>query len=118
MSFLSGMFLLALPLAAVPVVLHLYRRRQRVIVPWGAMQFLTDATKQGRRRERWEEILLMVLRAAAVLTLVFALSRPQLRGEWFGEGPTREVILVLDDSMSMSREISGETPFSELTRMQ
>ncbi|MBX3438922.1 MAG: BatA domain-containing protein, partial [Planctomycetaceae bacterium] len=116
MSFLSGVFLLALPLAAVPVVLHLYRRRQRTVIPWGAMQFLTDATKQGRRRERWEELLLMALRAAAVLALVLAISRPQLSGRWFGEHPTREVILVLDDSMSMSRELSQETPFTELQR--
>ncbi len=114
MSFLSGLFLLALPLAAVPVVLHLYRRRQRAVIPWGAMQFLTDAAKQGRRRERWEEIVLMLLRAAAVLALVLAFARPQLSGELFGEHPTREVILVLDDSMSMSRDVSGETPFSAL----
>lgn len=116
MSFLSGIFLLALPLAAVPVVLHLYRRRQRAVIPWGAMQFLTDAINQGRRRERWEELLLMILRAAAVLALVFAFSRPQLSGEWFGEHPTREVILVLDDSMSMAREVSGETAFDDLIR--
>ncbi|MGD9855437.1 MAG: BatA domain-containing protein [Planctomycetaceae bacterium] len=116
MSFLSGIFLLALPLAAVPVVLHLYRRRQRTVIPWGAMQFLTEATKQGRRRERWEEIVLMLLRAAAVLVLVLALSRPQLSGRWFGEQATREVILVLDDSMSMSREINEESPFAELVR--
>ncbi len=116
MSFLNGIFLLALPLAVAPVILHFYRRRQRDVVPWGAMQFLFDAAKKGRRWERLEELLLMLLRCAAVLALVLALARPQLRGTWFGEQPMREVILVLDNSMSMSRAIDGETPFAELQK--
>ncbi len=116
MSFLNGLFLLALPLAAVPVLLHFYRRQQRDVVQWGAMQFLVDAAKKGRQWERLEEFLLMLLRCAAVLALVLALARPQLSGHWFGKQPTREVILVLDNSMSMSREIDGETPFGDLQK--
>ena len=114
MSFLNGLFLLALPLAAVPALLHFYRRTQRDVVQWGAMQFLIDAAQKGRRWERLEELLLMLLRCAAVLALVLALARPQLRGQWFGDHPSREVILVLDNSMSMSREVNGETPFADL----
>ncbi|MCA9074812.1 MAG: BatA domain-containing protein [Planctomycetaceae bacterium] len=114
MSFLNGLFLLALPLAAVPVLLHFFRRKQRDVVQWGAMQFLIDAAQKGRRWERLEELLLMLLRCAAVLALVLALARPQLRGQWFGDHPSREVILVLDNSMSMSRDVGEETPFAEL----
>ncbi|MCA9110575.1 MAG: BatA domain-containing protein [Planctomycetaceae bacterium] len=116
MSFLNGIFLLALPLAAVPVLLHFYRRQQRDVVQWGAMQFLVDAAKKGRQWERLEELLLMLLRCAAVLALVLALARPQLSGRWFGNQPTREVILVLDNSMSMARKIGEETPFEELQK--
>lgn len=114
MSFLNGLFLLALPLAAVPVLLHFFRRKQRDVVQWGAMQFLVDAAQKGRRWERLEELLLMLLRCAAVLALVLALARPQLQGQWFGDHPAREVILVLDNSMSMARDVDGETPFAEL----
>ena len=116
MSFLNGMFLLALPLAAVPVILHFYRQRQREVVAWGAMQFLQNAVRKGRRRERLEEILLMLMRCAAVFALVFALARPQLNGRWFGGGGSREVILVLDNSMSTSRQVADETAFDVIQK--
>jgi len=114
MSFLNAIFLMALPLAAVPVALHFYRRQQRDVVAWGAMQFLQNAAKHGRRRERLEELLLMLLRCAAVLALVLALARPQLTGQWLGDHASREVILVLDNSMSMARVVDDRTAFDEL----
>ena len=78
MSFLSAAFLFALPLIAVPVVIHLYRGRQRDVIPWGAMQFLASAATKGRRLERLEELLLMCLRLTAVAALVLALARPMI----------------------------------------
>src|SRR5262245_63497663 len=109
MSFLSAAFLFALPLIAVPVVIHLYRGRQRDVILWGAMQFLAAAVTKGRRMERLEEWLLMLLRLAAVAALVFALAQPMVRSSWLGDQTDRQVILVLDDSLSMSREANGES---------
>jgi hypothetical protein len=109
-TFLSAAFLLALPLIAIPVVIHLYRGRQRDIVPWGAMQFLAVAATQGRRMEKLEEWLLMALRLAAVTALVFALARPMIRSRWLATGADEQLVLVLDNSLSMSREVDGESP--------
>jgi cbb3-type cytochrome oxidase subunit 3 len=52
MSFLSAAFLIALPLVAVPIVIHLYRGRRRDVVMWGAMHFLAAAVTKGRSMER------------------------------------------------------------------
>ncbi len=109
MSFLSAAFLLALPLVAVPVAIHLYRGRQRDVILWGAMQFLAAAVTKGRRMERLEELLLMSLRFAAVAALILALAQPMVRSNWFRNETDQEVILVLDNSLSMSREIDGES---------
>jgi Aerotolerance regulator N-terminal/von Willebrand factor type A domain/CARDB len=109
MSFLSAAFLIALPLVAVPVAIHLYRGRQRDVILWGAMQFLAAAVTKGRRMERLEELLLMALRFAAVAALVLALARPMVRSSWLGNSTDREVILLLDNSLSMSRQIDGES---------
>jgi hypothetical protein len=105
MSFLSAAFLIALPLVAVPVLIHLYRGRRRDVVMWGAMQFLAAAVTKGRSMERLEELLLMALRLAAVAALVLALARPMVRSSWLGHATERDVVLVLDNSMSMSRTI-------------
>jgi hypothetical protein len=109
MSFLSAAFLIALPLVAVPVAIHLYRGRQRDVILWGAMQFLAAAVTKGRRMERLEELLLMALRFAAVAALVLALARPMVRSSWLGNSTDREVILLVDNSLSMSREVEGES---------
>jgi Aerotolerance regulator N-terminal/CARDB/von Willebrand factor type A domain len=114
MSFLSAAYLLALPLIAVPVIIHLYRGRQRDVILWGAMQFLAAAVTKGRRVERLEELLLMLLRLAAVAALVFALARPMVRSSWLGDETQRQVILVLDNSLSTSRESNGESADQQL----
>src|SRR3954470_19821769 len=116
MSFLSAAFLLALPLIAVPVAIHFYRGRRRDVVLWGAMQFLAAAVTKGRRMERLEEILLMVLRLAAVAALVLALARPMIRSTWLGHSTEREVVLVLDNSMSMSRVAGGQSAVDQMRK--
>jgi hypothetical protein len=116
MSFLSAAFLLALPLIAVPIAIHFYRGRRRDVVLWGAMQFLAAAVTKGRRMERLEEMLLMALRLAAVTALVLALARPMIRSTWLGHSTEREVVVVLDNSMSMSRVIGGQSAVDQMRK--
>ena len=113
MSFLSGIFLWALPLVAVPVLIHLFNRRRRQVVQWGAMQFLTDSLTKKRRMWRVDDLILMLLRALAVLMIVAALAQPMLKSTWFGKPSGRDVVLVLDTSLSMSRETSQGTVFEQ-----
>ncbi|MCA9213479.1 MAG: BatA domain-containing protein, partial [Planctomycetales bacterium] len=114
MSFLSGIFLMAIPLVGLPVILHFYKRQQRDVVHWGAMQFLTDAAIEGRRFERIEELVLMLLRALAVAALVFAMAQPLVQNSWIGASTEQDVILILDDSMSMARAVDGESSFDKM----
>ncbi len=106
-NFLGLSFLFALPLIALPVIIHLYRGRQRDVISWGAMQFLEQATTKGRSVQRLEELLLLLLRVAAVLALILALAQPMLRSTWFGSAIDREVVLLLDNSLSMARTVDG-----------
>ena len=100
MDFLNASFLWGLPLIAVPVVIHLLNRRRRNVVRWGAMQFLLEAVARRRRRWRLEDLLLMLLRVAAVAAVVIALAQPRIRTHWFGPSGPRDIILVVDDSLS------------------
>jgi hypothetical protein len=113
-SFLSGLFLIALPLAAVPLLIHLYRGKQRDMIYWGAMQFLEKALTKGRSWERIEEILLMLLRTALVLALIFALARPLVSSSWWGSAGEREMVMLVDNSLSMSREVGDTTVTDQL----
>jgi hypothetical protein len=110
-NFLSPAFLIGLPLIAVPVVIHLLSRRQQKKISWGAMRFLMQAATRKRRLFRLTDLLLLLLRTAAFAFFIFALARPLLPATWLGGSVPREVILVLDQSMSMSRRIGSESLF-------
>ena len=76
MTFLNSLFLFALPLIAVPLLLHFLKRRERKVVNWGAMRFLQDAMTDSKRMRMPESLLLLLARCLLVAGLVFALARP------------------------------------------
>lgn len=113
MTFLNSIFLLALPLIVVPLVLHFLKRRERKVVLWGAMRFLHEATTDSRRMKLPESLLLLLARCLLVAGLVFALARPLI--QWGGGSSAdadRELIVIVDDSLSTARRVDGEPVFN------
>jgi hypothetical protein len=93
---LNPLLLWFLPLAAVPVLLHLlnlYRLRE---VELPTYRFLAEGYVRQRRRIRLVEWLLLLLRTAIVLVVVGMLGRPVLSrfGGLFGAGGRDDVIVV------------------------
>lgn len=115
MSLLQPWVLVALPLALLPLVIHLIHRRRHRVVEWGAMMFLLEGSRSSRGRQRLREILLLVARVLAVLGLILTLGRP-LAGGWVGwlAGERVDaVVVILDRSASMG-EAPGPGPESKL----
>ena len=113
MSFLSIAFLVGLPLAALPVLLHLFDRRRNVEIEWGAMQFLVEAQAQQTSSRRLKQWLLVAMRVLALTALIFALAQPMMPGSWFGNVKRSETVLLLDNSMSMMRKSGEATLFDD-----
>ena len=108
---LNPLLLWFLPLAALPVLLHLlnlYRLRE---VELPTYRFLMEGYVQQRRRIRLVEWLLMLLRTAIVLLAVWALSRPVMErfGGLFGGGRGRDVAFVVDAGMTTGLVQDGTT---------
>jgi hypothetical protein len=100
--------------AAVPILIHLFARQRFRRVSWAAMDFLKRAFQKTKRRLRLENLLILLLRVAAVVLLALALADPRIKSSLLDVGPDsrREVVIVFDNSFSMGyREASGETPF-------
>lgn len=102
MSFLQPLLLLGLPLALLPIIIHLINQHRHRTVKWAAMMFLLDAKKLTKGVARLRQILILSLRVIAVLVLIFAAGRP-LAGGWlsFSGGKPDTVLILLDRSSSM-----------------
>jgi hypothetical protein len=112
LAFLNPLLLWAIPLAAVPIVIHLLNRRRFKKVPWAAMEFLLAAMKRNRKRLRMEQWIVLLLRTLAVLFLVFLVARPQLAGGGL-VGTTTHHVFLLDDSASMAQRLGSAGLFEK-----
>ncbi len=101
--FSNPWILVWLPVAAVPVLLHLWNRRQYREAPWAAMEYLLAAIEKNSRRVRIEQLLLLLIRTAVVLLVVFALAKPFIGSvaARFASGQRQHQVFVLDASYSM-----------------
>ena len=101
---------------AVPVAIHLLTRWRRRPQPWAAMRFLLAAYERHKRRLRFEQWLLLLLRCLIVLLLGLALADPAVAG-WarlFGSPQGRVVWLVMDDGLSTRADAGGKRRFDRL----
>ncbi len=103
MSFLQPAMLMALPVIALPIIIHLINQRRFQTVPWAAMQFLLTASRMSRGYARLRQWLILAARTLAIAGLIFAISRPLSSG-WLGltgGGRVDTTIILLDRSPSM-----------------
>ncbi len=99
MSFLNPWFLLATAAVAVPVFLHLFQRRKSVRLSFPALRYLERMEREHAHEIRFRQLLLLMLRIAALVLLVLAAARPLIPGPG-STHPATAVALVLDNSMS------------------
>jgi hypothetical protein len=114
MTFVNSGLLYLLPLAALPIVLHLLTLFRLRTVELSTYRFLFDSYLQQRRRMKLLEALLAMLRTLFLLGLILVLARPMVR-HWnnlflTGSGG-REIILLIDCSASMDAETVGVSAF-------
>src|SRR5216684_7241773 len=113
-GFLNLIMLLGLAGLAIPIIVHLLHRRRFEVVNWGAMQFL-QISETTRRRLLLEEIILLILRMGLIGILVLGLAAPfvvsSLLAKILHDRPSRDVVLIIDGSVSMGYSGQGKTPY-------
>ena len=103
MTFLQPFILWGLPLALLPIIIHLLNRMRYRTQRWAAMSFLFSANRASTRYAKLRQFLILACRVLALLALILAIARP-LAGGWLGWAlsPSPDVVLVLlDHSASM-----------------
>lgn len=109
-SFLSPLFLLGLPLAALPVIIHLLTRRVRKPYPVSSLRFIRMAAVRRVRRHKLREFLVLALRCLMLAILALLFSRPVLTFSPLAAGETSSLtVLLMDVSYSMRYWDSGKS---------
>ena len=100
---LNSSLLYFLPLALVPIILHLITLLRLRTVELSTFTFLLDTRKQ-QRKHLLLELLLMLLRGLFIALVVLALARPVARqaGLLAGAGSDRDVTVVFDAGPTMA----------------
>jgi hypothetical protein len=100
-SFLSPLFLIGALAVAVPIALHLFRRRTEKVVPFAAVRLMRGAPVEEQSRRRLRELVLLALRVSALVLLALAFARPYVSGadsRW----ASPLTVVAVDTSMSVS----------------
>ncbi len=106
MGFLQPLALIALPLIALPILIHLINQHRHRTIPWAAMMFLMSAKRMSKGMARLRHFLILLMRVLAVAALIFVISRP-LSGGWLGSiGMSKPdaTLILLDRSTSMEMQ--------------
>lgn len=109
MSFLQPWMLIALPLIAAPVIIHLVNQRRFQTVPWAAMMFLLQASKMSSGYSKVRQWLILALRTLAVAALILFTARPLASGllGLLGNRTDEVAIVLVDRSPSMQQTQPG-----------
>ncbi len=115
MTFLSPLLAWGMLLGAIPIIIHLLNRRRFRRVEWAPMRYLKLTIQKNRRKIQIEELILLLMRIAALVLLFFYLARPVLNPtgleRWLGSGGRTSQVVVVDDSMSMGYAAGDASAF-------
>ncbi|HTW93860.1 MAG TPA: BatA domain-containing protein, partial [Tepidisphaeraceae bacterium] len=104
----------------LPVLIHFLTRPRPVKTPLSTIRFVREVVLQKRRRNRLRDLLVLLLRTAAVALLALAFARPMLASRP-GIDPRASAsvvrVVLLDDSLSMA-EVDGASSAFERARTE
>lgn len=113
MGFLQPLFLWGLAGISIPIVIHLFSRKKSPPYYFSTLKFIKLTHRKTIRRQKIEEILVLMLRTFLVICLFIAAAQPVSK-RLLISGKEHWIILVLDDSASMSA--MNENPWIQLQK--
>jgi len=115
-TFLSPLFLVVLPLALLPALLHFWGRGRSRIFPFSHVALLQEAVRDWMSWERIRRWALLAARIGLLTALILFWSRPVLHrgGGALSASGQRAVLLLVDASYSLGATREGRTAFASV----
>lgn len=102
----SVALLWALPVAALPILIHLLRRHRADRVPFPSLRFVRASPAAAVRIRRPSDLVLLLLRVAALAAAVFAAAGPTAitpaRLDQWNRKTARAIVVDVSDSMRVA----------------
>jgi len=100
---------------ALPIVIHLLFRRRRVPVDWAAMEILREAIRRTNRKLRFEQWIVLTLRALTILMAGLAIAVPIFGDAASTVDREKTWVAVIDHGATSALSVGAE---SELARLR
>jgi hypothetical protein len=103
-SFLNSLFLWGVTAASIPVIIHLIKRNKAVKLPFAAIRFLQIEPNQRVKSQKLKQLILLLMRMAALALLALAFARPFMAGVGAGGiwgEKSKAAVVLIDNSFSM-----------------
>jgi len=104
--------LLGIAASGIPIVLHMIHRRRAPKVLFPTLRFLRASNERTSRRQKIQDLLLLLLRILLLALLGAALAQPFLGSKRWGLGQSISAVIVLDNSYSMGTEHERKARFA------
>jgi hypothetical protein len=114
-TFLSPVFLLGLPLASIPWLIHLFSRRRPKLYLFSYVNFIKSATRKVIQRYKITQWLLLIIRTWILLLLTLLFCRPFVQQVIFPLSQSKNLpkVIILDGSYSMWQGEDKKSAFEE-----
>ena len=113
-GFTAPWALLGLLAAAIPVLLHLFARREPPTVVFPATRYLAETARAHHRRLTLQHWLLLLIRTLLIVALALAAAGPTWPSGGLGSHAPAALALVLDNSLSSAVTAEGTPAFEQL----
>ncbi len=114
-GFTAPWVLLGLFAAGIPVLLHLFARREPPTVVFPATRYLAETARAHHRRLTLQHWLLLLIRTLLIIVLVLAAAGPSWPSGGVATHAPASLTVIFDNSLS-SGAVSGGTPVIEVHR--
>ncbi len=117
--FTNALFLAALAGLGIPVLIHLLLKRKSQRLRFSTVRFFAKQDEQASSKRRLRNLLLLLLRLLIFALIVLAFARPFLpmTTTTAGARQRRQVIVVLDRSLSLQATDSGGVRWANAKRV-
>jgi hypothetical protein len=103
-QFLYGLFLLA-----IPILIHFLNFRKSKTIYFSSLRFIEEVNSTYRKRNRLEDLLMLLLRLLALALLILAFAQPVIPPRNSKTtGPSAVTGVFVDNSLSMELSEQGE----------